>query len=192
MSRFYLLEQNLYLPDTWGVSSCPDTLDPIDLLVGVGLAPGVMPVDIGLSDASGEARPDIVISLVPLFSIRLRRVLDRAGVDNIQYIEAQLRHPGGYVVDDQYFVANVLGRVRAVDRGTSHFGEPTGAIPGDLLDFTIDPSAARDLRLFRLDESPILIVIDEPLKLALESAGLVGLELLPTTAWTGIPGQGGI
>jgi hypothetical protein len=189
-TRFYLLEQDLYQPGTWGVVSSPGDLDPVDLLDGAGLTPRRSPVDVGLSDSSGDARPDIIISLLPLFSARLRSALDAAGVDNIQYFDAHLRHPGGYVVERGYFVANVLGRVRAVDRKASRFGAPTGAIPGDLLSFNIQPEAVRDLRLFRLDEDPTLIVIDEPLKVALESAGLVGLELLPTTRWTGIPGQG--
>ena len=190
MPVYYLLEQDLYLDGTWGVSSGPDELDPMDVLAGASLDPGPVPVDIELSEASGDARPDIVLSLLPLFSARLRAVLDGAGVDNIEYIEARLLHPGGHVVDDRYFVANVLGRVRAVDIGASRFEAPTGAIRGALLDFIVNPRAARDLRLFRLDECPILIVIDEPLKDALEAAGLVGLELLPTTAWTGVPGRG--
>ena len=190
--RFYLLEQDLYLHGTWGVSDGPEELDPVDLLAGIALTPAAVPVDVELSESSGDARPDIVLSLLPLFSARLRQALEQAGVDNVQYVEARLRHPEGHAIESGYFVANVLGRVRAVDLGRSRFGPASGDIEGDLLDFTIDPSASRYLRFFPLDESPILIVIDEPLKLALESAGLVGLELLPTTAWTGIPGQGGI
>ena len=189
-ASFYLLEQDLYLPGTWGVSDGPEELEPIDLLAGAGLTVGDGPAEIELSDASGDAQPDIVISLLPLFSLRLRLALEQAGVDNVQYIAARLHHPDGHVIEGRYFVANVLGRVRAVDRKASHFGEPTGSIEGDLLDFVVDPSAVRDLRLFRVDESPTLIVIDEALKLALQSSGLVGLEFLPTTRWTGIPGQG--
>lgn len=186
---WYLLEQDLYFDGTWGIDGTMPELDPLALISGASVEAASVPIEVVLSDNSGGGVPDMVFDLFTLVSTRLRHALDAVGVDNVQYLPARVRHPDGRVFEEGYFIANVLGCLAALDNARSRFGSSVGGIPGPLQSFVVNDRQARDVRLFRPYESRILIVIDEVVKDAIEAAGLTGVSLVPTTAWTGTPGQ---
>lgn len=123
---------------------------------------------------------------IPLFSPRLREALDAGGVDNIEYFPARVlnRSTGE---QRPYFAANVIGLLRAMDRDQSQFmpyeDNPDVALTIDRL--VIDDSRFDGLRLFRLAEFDLLIVVQDALKERLEQLALVGVDFVVPEDWDG-------
>jgi hypothetical protein len=109
-------------------------------------------------------------------SAELRGFLAGCGVDNIQYFPAQLISRSDGTVWDNYFAVNIIGVVAAADLKASEYttvidrpgssGLPLVAFE----DLKIDPNRAQGLNLFRLAESPSVIIISEALVQRLRSA----------------------
>jgi hypothetical protein len=190
MKSFYLLHRNPMADHAFGIVGGPDDLDPIDWLEGKKLTPVASPVVLEMHEASGESGDlaDIAGGLYTVFSDRLRKTLVAAGVDNVDYFPARLVHPVSGNRSDDYALVNVLGLVEAVDKSKSTMTGIGGRLPPTLKQFTIDQKRAGDLRLFRLAESPRLIVIDESVKTTIEAAALDGVFIQRTQEWTGTNG----
>jgi hypothetical protein len=117
----------------------------------------------------------------------MRDALDRAGVDNVQYIKADVRmeYVADVVVRD-YWVANVVGVLACVDPDfvPSELGvKGRGLRQG----FRVDPLRAGGFSMFRLAEDRRLVVIGDGVAQALRAAGLRGLVLQDTERYTGSP-----
>jgi uncharacterized protein DUF1629 len=181
MKSYHLLLPNPKADHAFGIAGGPDDLDPVDLIQGRPLTAVPNPVILELHEASGQSKvlADIADGLYTVFSPRLRAALVSAGVDNIDYYPARLVHPSLGAVSDDYLLVNVLGLVRAV-------GEAKSMTAAFVKQFTIDEHRAGDLRLFRLEESPTLIVIDSAVKAEIEKTNLDGVFIQPTQAWVGV------
>jgi hypothetical protein len=190
MSSYYLLLRDPVAPHAFGIADGPDEMDPVAWMQGKQLVSVPDSIVLRLHPASGLSPDlaDIAGGLYTVFSNRLRAALEGAGVDNIDYYPVRLEHPSAKVRRHDYVLANVLGMVAAVDASKSTISPGRGKIPGRLRQFTVDPQSAGDLRLFRLKESPRLIVIGYSVKTALDRAQLDGLFLQPTQEWTGTNG----
>jgi hypothetical protein len=187
MKSYHLLLRNPMAEHAFGISGGPDEVNPVDWLKGHALTSVPDPITLQLHPASGDSPDlaDIAGGLYTVFSNRLRSALQAAGVDNVDYYPARLVHPTSRHQRDDYFAVNVLGLVSAVDVSKSTISPGRGRIPGVLRQFTIDPQRGGDLRLFRLAESPRLIIIDNGVKAELEKAALDGVFIQPTQSWTG-------
>jgi hypothetical protein len=125
---------------------------------------------------------DYVLSGLPglLISAKFRRALDSAGVDNIQYIPAEIHDEVEKKTYSDYFVANVIGLVDCMDMANSKL-TMRAATPDQIRDIDelhIDEARARDHAIFRLDRYSPLVLVNERVKKALTKAKLSGVELV--------------
>lgn len=132
--------------------------------------------------------PDYVPTALPgmVLSARLRRTLEEAGVDNIDYYPARIHNTVTGATLDGYYVANLIGRVACLDRERS-IVEPAPGIPDALLEIYemhLDYDRIGDLRMFRLHELPFVILVDEGVKEALERARITGVRLSPADGYS--------
>ncbi len=171
----------------FGIAGAPEDLDPVDWIQGKKLLPRQNPVPLMLHGASGDTEQlaDIGSGLFTVCSTRLRSVLTDSGVDNIDYFPVRLEHSESGRRRDDYLLVNILGLVKAVDVANSTIIPGRGNLPGKLRQFTIDERLAGNLPLFRLAESPRLIVIEGAIKAAIEAANLNGIYVQATQDWTG-------
>lgn len=182
--NYYTLRQDQRIPGQPSVMSCPEKLDPVELIDGK-LLPDPGPLQLALSPRSGDIRGCIIEGLVTLFHEDFRDLLTRLGVDNIQYFPVELKAPDG-MIERAYSLVNVLGLLEAVDVSQSVIRPRAGGVRGQLYSFKIDPAKALGQRFFRIVEAPTLIVIDQTLRDALEAShDIPGIVMLPTERYNG-------
>lgn len=120
-------------------------------------------------------------------SERFMEALRSAGVDNVDYYQAQLVDEASGKTTAGYHAANVVGLIACVDREKSAYtpmaGFPTDVIRRNgVLEFKalhLDYSKVQGAKLFRLFEKTTVIVVHESVKEAIEKARLRGLRLVP-------------
>ncbi len=184
-TAYHVLDQDLWSDPGPALGEISPPVDILDLLRGRKLAPCAEPLRIRLLPSSSLVLPDLLSYLLPLVTDALRRVLERAGVDNVDYRQADLFDSRGRRVGS-YSLANVLGLVRCVDLGSSDAKPWLGKTESrDLGSFTIDAARADGARMFRLAESSQLLLVDGELADALASARLRGLRLRSTGSYDG-------
>ncbi|NVJ18616.1 imm11 family protein [Myxococcus sp. AM010] len=110
-----------------------------------------------------------------LASERFIQVLRGAGVNNFQCFPALLVNPETQKQRSGYFLFNVLGLIKAADMQKSSFETLMEAdaegVDVSLVSFNnivLDGTKSRGLHMFRLAESPAVLVIDESVKTALK------------------------
>ena len=169
--------------DHWAAISL-EGADPDALSAGRLVEAVETPIRITLS-SWGSTPSDFLEYPWFVVSTAMRRVLDAAGVDNIQFLEAVLR------VDDSelthvgdYWVGNVVGLVSCINRDKSPI-EPDAPVSGSLRAFHVDFAESHRFLLFRLAEDNRLIVISERLRTALQAADLHGLLFQDTVTYEG-------
>lgn len=172
----------------WRASFVEDvSLDALRAGVPMDAPPG--PVAVTVS-ALSTVPSDFIELPCLLVSPALRRALDGAGVDNVQYFPAQLRMEYAEEVVAEYWAANVVGAVAcAVAYDDALPPEPAPPL-GPAPPFRIDPARARGLDLFRLAEDRQLLVVSARVAEAIRAAGLRGLVLQDPAQYNGLPVQG--
>lgn len=178
----YLLRQDARL-DHWRAMFV-EGIAPWDLLAGTPIDKAEEPVRVTLS-ASGQLRSDFLEHPCPVVSDAMRRVLDRCGVDNLQYFRAQLQMEYSDEILQGFWVANVIGVVACVDRDVSS-SVPSGD-GQELQDFRVELGKAYGFAIFRLAEDRRVIVINERIRQAMETAGLTGVLFQDTQTYNGYP-----
>lgn len=104
-------------------------------------------------------------------------VLQRAGVDNLQTFPAVVRREGSGEEVPGYVVVNIVGRVSCADMSRSQ-ASPLADVHY-FHKLTVDPDKARGLLMFRVDESPMLVLLHESVAAAIKSGSFTGLTLEP-------------
>jgi Immunity protein family (Imm11) len=102
---------------------------------------------------------------VPVWSGALLRSLQGAGVDNLQVFHAILRNDAGREWRD-YFAVNVLGAVSCMAKSTEATKvaeRPSGMQFAKVHKLVINPARAAGLELFRLAESPTMLLMHQRL-----------------------------
>jgi len=120
-------------------------------------------------------------------SERMRSALDRAGVDNIQYVRATLEQRVSERTISGYWIANVFGALACVDRDASVIERESDSYPGDLRSFEIDLRATYGLGLFRVAEDRRLIAVHERVRAVLERTSLRGVLFQAPSKYDGRP-----
>jgi uncharacterized protein DUF1629 len=121
---------------------------------------------------------------VPVWSGALLRCLQGAGVDNLQVFHAILRNDAGREWRD-YFAVNVLGAVSCMAKSTeaTRVAErPSGMPFMKVHKLVMDPARAAGLELFRLAESPTMLLMHQRLLDALDKSappGGWGISAMP-------------
>lgn len=112
-----------------------------------------------------------------LMSERLVAILERAGVDNLQRFAVELVDELTGEVRRDFWCVNVVGMVACADMSRSNaaeFGESYV-----FYDLALDARKTHDLRMFRVAESLINVLIHESIVDALRGGGVTGLVLTP-------------
>ncbi len=183
--NYYLLLQDRMVEGSAGVRGLPDDMDPMDWIQGKVMPAPPSPIRLMLSENSGDFRGDVIQSLVTLYSDKLRNALTTFGVDNVDFFSVELEHPKTRHLEGGYWLTNVIGLVHCVDLAKSKYKPLASGTGIRLKAFSIDEDRAPEQPLFRLDEKPTLVVINEPLKTHLDAAGLTGVRLVPTEHYDG-------
>ena len=181
--NYYILQQDLRIPDQPSVMRCPENLDPLDWIDGkIMTDPGSL--RLSLSPRSGEFRGEIIGGLVTLFHRDFIKELTRLGIDNIQHFPVELEAPDG-MIERAYSLINIVGLIEAVNEKESIIKPRATGGRGQLYSFKIDPAKAMGQRLFRIVEAPTLIIIDEALRESLLAYDPSGVMMLPTERYDG-------
>lgn len=187
---FYIIKQNTLIEGSVALDALPDIacdwLEPNCVLAGKSLGEPVQPFNLPLSQQSGKYFGSMINSLLPLFHVSLKNALTNFGVDNIQYHPVNLLDQNGLVDNAKlagvYFIANIIGSLDCIDMQKSNIRPWPSGRAYDLLSLAIDENKTQGLKIFRIQDDPTLIIINEALKhyLVDELNLLVGVEVINT------------
>jgi hypothetical protein len=104
-------------------------------------------------------------------------VLRRTGIDNLQTFPARIQEDESDLVVDDYLVVNVIGLVACADQEES---ESMPFVNGEYFTkLVIDPARIGELRMFRLAESQMDVIVHEDVAIAIAERRFPGLLLIP-------------
>jgi hypothetical protein len=123
---------------------------------------------------------------IPLYSDRLKDILDANGVDNIDYYDAE-------VVDEahstrcHYNAANIIGQLSAVDRQLSDVTPVKGSdlLLDDVEKLVLDEKRLAEILICRLAEYDLLTVVHDRIRTAIESIPARGVVFVKPEDWDG-------
>jgi hypothetical protein len=121
-----------------------------------------------------------------VISRKFKRVLDEFGIENIQYIVAEIYDEVDRKTYPDYFVANIIGLIDCIDLERSKL-TMRAALPDKIRDINelhIDENRAGDCAIFRLARQFTLILVNEALKVALERAKLKGVTFIEAEGYS--------
>ncbi len=183
--NYYLLQPDREDPDTAAIGSVPESIEPLDWHSGKKLPGPKGVLNLRLLANSGPVLGDVIGSLVTVFSDDLKNALTEFGIDNIDYYPVELEDPNSNEVHGGFWLVNILDRVKCVDVSRSKIVPRPSSSKGILKSFQVDAKQTKGLHLFRLDEKPTLIVIDEPLWSFLMTVPMDGVVLPSTSEYDG-------
>ena len=112
-----------------------------------------------------------------LMTQRLTSALQAAGVDNLQLFACKIKREHTTKEVDGYTTVNVIGRL-ACAAPTASTSMPVGNSKY-YTKLAIDPAKAKGQLMFRLKESPLLILLHESVVKAIETEKFTGLAFKP-------------
>ncbi|RKH55957.1 imm11 family protein [Corallococcus llansteffanensis] len=119
-------------------------------------------------------------------SAKFRKVLEGAGVDNVDYYPVRIVNTVTGEVKQDYFAANILGRVACMDLEASVYER--SPLKPDMIraidELHLDESKLQGFKLFRLSEAFNIVLADESIKKAVEKAKLRGICFLPAEGYS--------
>lgn len=144
------------------------------------------PIEIEYETFRGYAGPprELKDLCIPLMSKRLSEVLTAAGVDNIDYFPAVLRHTEtGQTYD--YMAFEIIGLVAMADLDKSEYKTYDGNVSSGVSFYSlaVDETKAQGKKLFRLKENSSAIFVHESIKQAIKDAGIDTLEFIKPENW---------
>lgn len=172
--EYYILDEVAGNPDMPYIGELPEQLDMINIVMGKALScnfPIRLPVSI--QDESEVVYPDMMTADVPLFSNKLKTTLDDLGIDNIDYFPVELLNEDSGEVVAHYHLGIIHGLIKCLKSGVEKSPAGRRIIKNPI----IDPALVEGQMLFRLYESPRLIVINSFIKEGIERAGLQGVSI---------------
>lgn len=110
-----------------------------------------------------------------LMQQRLVDVLRSAGVDNLQTFPVEIRQKDTGEEVPGYTVVNIVGRVSCAVLDKSDATPLADVYHFDKL--TIDPNKTQGKLMFRLDESPMIVLVHEKVAEAIKNGGFLGVTL---------------
>jgi hypothetical protein len=121
-------------------------------------------------------------------SARFKSVLDRIGVDNVDYYPARIVNEATGEKRDDYFQANVVGVISCLDEDKTEMEvESYPGFPpmiGEISHMVLDESKISGELLFRLAEVTEIVIAHEKVKKAAEKAKLTGVVFLPANGYS--------
>lgn len=108
-----------------------------------------------------------------LMQQKLVDLLQSVGVDNLQTFPAEITRSDTNEPVPGYVTVNIIGSIPCADMSRSDASPLATAHYFNKL--TIDPAATHGLLMFRVDESPMIVLVHEKIAKAIQAAGLIGL-----------------
>jgi hypothetical protein len=187
MSEYYYVAQKIVTLEnnvSLGEIDSDIELEPVGLLSGAKLAKPPGYINITLSKNSGDFYPDIISSLITLYSNKVKQCLDNCGVDNVDFYPVKIIDPKSNTVNFDYWFANICGRISCIDVENSDTEvDPLGGL--EFESFCIDEAKVNGARIFRLHEDGTLVIVNEVIFNELSKAGLKGTILENTRNYDG-------
>lgn len=181
---FYILEQDAEIEGSASVEGLPESMDPLDWIRGKIMPAPPKDLILNLSEASGDYRGSIIDGLITLYHDTLKKALTDFGIDNIQYFPVKLRNPPDskrpMPVESNYWIANIIGLIECVDEKNSTLIPYPSGIGNKLGPFQIMESKTKGAPIFRLAESPTLVIVTEKLIDHLIASEICGVKALDT------------
>nr|WP_315239722.1 DUF1629 domain-containing protein [uncultured Flavobacterium sp.] len=181
--EYYIFDERAGNPDIPYIGELPEQIDMIEVVMGKAHSfdlPIRLPVTI--EDESEVVYPDMMTADVPLFSKRLKNTLDNLGIDNIDYFPVELFKKDSGEVVAHYYLGIISGLIKCLKSGIVTNPSGRRMIKNPI----IDPSLVGGQTLFRLYESPQLIIIDSCIKEGIERAGLLGVSVTKLKDYIGL------
>lgn len=171
-ARYYIMGR--HNPDGMLLYSLPDPSDDDSWTIGQRFVePPEGPVEIGIIEGYEQAQPLHWFDTPPVVSDALYDVLLKAGVANLEAIDAVLTSDDGRTRLTGYKAINVVGLVKAAGAGTRFdAANASRLIDASIDSLEIDPDRCGGARMFRLAEFSGAVVVDDQVKQAIEAAGL--------------------
>ncbi len=186
MAEYFVIKQDLLTLDPPPVlGPLPYEIEPLDFINGRRITFREEPIELPLTETSGDFQPDMITYLLPLFSERLKNELTRLGIDNIDYFKTHLVHPKTGTIIKNYWLANIIGCIECVDISNSVREYDDLLDSYNIKSFTIDNNIVGNARFFRLAEKSKLIIIHEIIKNELDKMKLKGVQVRNTRDYDG-------
>ncbi|WP_298954563.1 hypothetical protein [uncultured Nonlabens sp.] len=179
---YWILKENDKIKNYPSTSDIPEGIDILEWLSGKSIPSSREPVNMTLKSGSSDFRGHIIGGMLPLYRDELILWIKEFGVDNIQYRPVHLLDPQDQELEYGYYLINIVGLIKCV-KGYDHNAKPLDR-PTFLERFTIDPEKTGGAAIFRLAESPRLVIINDELKNYLVDKGLSGAILCETDEYT--------
>jgi hypothetical protein len=130
-----------------------------------------------LGEAVDDEPSSMYDGLIPLWSEKLLGAMREAGVDNVEAFPAVLLDGRSGKQWNAYWAVNIVGLVAAVDlQGSGLVGGADERGDLDAEGFVLDQKKADPFHIFRLAESPDLVLVDEQVRRAIERRELLDIE----------------
>jgi len=123
----------------------------------------------------------------PVFSEKLKQLLETAGIDNIDYYPASIVEYEGSIRKAGYYAGNIVGLLSCMDKEESDYTDMDGLVM-DFDELVIDEERIANEQIFRLAEIPRVIFIEERFKGILGAENITGLQLIAPKEWDGFDG----
>lgn len=138
-------------------------------------------------DLGNGRLPDLCDVPIPVMSRRLMKVLQDAGVSNIDYFDAVITDQSTGTEHVTHVAYNIVGVISASDLERTRFwaGNSSRLIDADIESAAIDPEKAKGAVLFRLAESVNGIVVHTSLKQRIPAAIFPSLVFELPEDWIG-------
>lgn len=121
-----------------------------------------------------------------IVSQKLKCALEEKSEADIEFLPVHIRNHKGHVVQQPYFIANLLSTVECVDRERSQF-QASAIRPDQIFTFfrlALDTSKIPpDAKIFRLKEARNLIIVREDLADDILNSGCDGMMFLEMEAY---------
>lgn len=167
---FYILSQ--YLTDgSATINRAPQGLEPSDFLKGKWIEENSLPSIVrpsldrifDMHPQSGDGRGDIMDGIVTLFHDDFIDVLGEFGELPCQFFKCGIRDVKTGELEGGYNIVNPLVRVNALDMDKSQYDLNSQGKPWFIETFHIIESETQGAPIFRLDEFPTKLIINQEL-----------------------------
>lgn len=113
-----------------------------------------------------------------LFSTRLRKLLRFNGIHNFQEFPVLLHNRLNDTESREYALVNIIGLISCLDVENSRFKRsPTGDCPIEFIyKLVLNTSLIKNKEFFRLCEIPQILIVNNKIKVACESAQITGVR----------------
>lgn len=131
----------------------------------------------------GTQLTDFIVNYINLLIVseKVKRLMDQGGITDVEFLPFTLYDRKDRIVNDNYFVANLLGSVDCLDLNKSVFVR-SAITQDEILSFRKvllhTEKIPKDKKLFRLKEKPTLFIIRSDFVVVLAHNKVTGIDLL--------------